>query len=238
MVRPSTIVASFTLCTYLFESLELWRTHDRGSYGCKTIISVIFQLRLQNYSNRIGDPCYVVIDRILPLHNVSDRAFLLLDERKICINSSRLISPQSSKYKAFRILVWRLSLTAMAALTKDSSLAYTRAEHQESFVGPHRLTTLETNPWWKFGGRDRSFVPTRSETSKSSLDAFNDPGTADGDNTADESVFNDVKTFDIYKPIEQYEGRHRFDQRATWSDAEEKKLIRRVRTSLAHTLHT
>lgn len=31
-----------------------------------------------------------------------------------------------------------------------------------------------------------------------------------------------------YEPIAEYEGRHRYDPTATWSEAEEKKLIRRV----------
>lgn len=122
----------------------------------------------------------------------------------------------------------------MARVGKDDSYTYTREELQDTSVGPHQLTTLETNKWWQFGGRDRSYIPTRAYTSKSSLDAFNEPGSGDGDNTADDSVFNDVKAFDLYKPIEKYEGRHRFDQRATWTDAEEKKLVRRVRICRFH----
>ena len=119
----------------------------------------------------------------------------------------------------------------MAQISKDASYAYEREELPDTSLGQHKLTTLETNKWWQFGGRDRSYIPTRDQTSKSSLDAFNEPGGFDADNNADDSVFNDVKAFDIYKPIENYEGRHRFDQRATWTDAEEKKLIRRVRIS-------
>lgn len=32
----------------------------------------------------------------------------------------------------------------------------------------------------------------------------------------------------FYEPIAKYEGRHRYDPKATWTDEEEKKLIRRV----------
>jgi hypothetical protein len=31
-----------------------------------------------------------------------------------------------------------------------------------------------------------------------------------------------------YEPIEKYEGRHRYDPTAQWTEAEEKKLVRRV----------
>ena len=118
----------------------------------------------------------------------------------------------------------------MADFKKDTAVAYADERAQNSPLSQHRLTTLETNPWWKFGGKDRSFIPTRDETSKSSLDAFNDPRDIENEHNdnANDSVFNNPKAFDVYKPIENYEGRHRFDPRATWSEAEEKILRRRV----------
>jgi len=33
---------------------------------------------------------------------------------------------------------------------------------------------------------------------------------------------------EFYEPIEKYEGRHRYDPKITWTDEEEKRLIRRV----------
>ena len=33
---------------------------------------------------------------------------------------------------------------------------------------------------------------------------------------------------EFYEPIENYEGRHRYDPKITWTDEEEKRLIRRV----------
>jgi hypothetical protein len=34
----------------------------------------------------------------------------------------------------------------------------------------------------------------------------------------------------FYEPIAEYEGRHRYDPAAQWTEAEEKRLVRRVRT--------
>ena len=119
----------------------------------------------------------------------------------------------------------------MEEINKDTAVAYAEDRSQDDSVGQQHGTALQTNLWWKFGGKDRSFIPTRSETSKPSLDAFNDPRDIENENTADDSVFNNPKAFDIYKPIEKYEGRHRFDPRATWSEGEEKKLVRRVSNS-------
>lgn len=119
----------------------------------------------------------------------------------------------------------------MAGIDKDISTAYADDGSQDSSVGRHPINALQTNPWWRFGGRDRSYIPTRNEPSKSSQDSLTDPRDIESENTADLSVFNDAKAYDIYKPIENYEGRHRFDPRATWSDGEEKKLVRRVSSS-------
>ena len=33
---------------------------------------------------------------------------------------------------------------------------------------------------------------------------------------------------ELYEPIAKYEGRHRYDPKITWTDQEEKKLIRQV----------
>lgn len=124
----------------------------------------------------------------------------------------------------------------MADFNKDISVAYAENHSQESSEKEHHGKGLQTNPWWKFGGHDRSFIPTRSETSQTSLDksvGVDQHRDVEDENTADDSVYNNPKAFDIYKPIEKYEGRHRFDPRATWSEAEEKKLVRRVSKSMS-----
>ncbi|KAI4159597.1 MAG: hypothetical protein LQ342_006435 [Letrouitia transgressa] len=103
----------------------------------------------------------------------------------------------------------------MAADLKQSNiLTYTEKGSQDDSSIKHHISAFRADPWWKFGGRDRIFIPTREETSKREPE--------------DESVFSNVKARDIYKPIEKYEGRHRFDVNATWSDNEEKKLVRRL----------
>lgn len=38
---------------------------------------------------------------------------------------------------------------------------------------------------------------------------------------------------DFYVPIEQYEGRHRYDSKFRWDKDEEKKLVRKVREDAA-----
>ena len=51
------------------------------------------------------------------------------------------------------------------------------------------------------------------------------------DELAKDGVVTDVAEPGIenyYKPIEEYEGRHRYDPKARWTEAEEKALIRRV----------
>lgn len=117
---------------------------------------------------------------------------------------------------------------AMAGFDKDISTAYAAERTPDSPDGRHPVHALETNKWWKFGGRDRSYIPTRDEPSKSSLGSLTDTRDIENENNPDLSVFNDAKAYEIYKPIEKYEGRHRFDPRATWAVAEEKKLVRKV----------
>ncbi|KAL8699436.1 MAG: hypothetical protein Q9224_001415, partial [Gallowayella concinna] len=120
----------------------------------------------------------------------------------------------------------------MADVKDDTLLASAEESSQDDSVGvrQRRGSALNTNPWWRFGGKDRSFIPTRAEnaTSKHTLDNQKDDRDIEDEVNLDDSVFNNPKAFEIYKPIENYEGRHRFDPRATWSEAEEKKLIRRL----------
>lgn len=81
--------------------------------------------------------------------------------------------------------------------------------------------------WWHIGGQDVIFVPVRNDGLASSKADFD----TNGNDTLDEGVFADSRTTDVYAPIEKYEGRHRFDPKATWTEEEEAKLVRRVRPS-------
>ncbi|CAE6435676.1 unnamed protein product [Rhizoctonia solani] len=53
------------------------------------------------------------------------------------------------------------------------------------------------------------------------------PGTTN-DTLRREHVFDDPKLGKYFEPIPEYEGRHRFDPAATWTQAEERSLVRKV----------
>ena len=91
--------------------------------------------------------------------------------------------------------------------------------------------TPRRRPWWALGGQDLSFATARPETSTEH------PPTSKGEahvaeNNIQQSVIADSQAAEFYEPIEKYEGRHRFDPNATWSEEEERKLVRRVSTSI------
>lgn len=44
-------------------------------------------------------------------------------------------------------------------------------------------------------------------------------------------VFAQGGQIQFYEPIPEYEGRHRYDPTAQWTEAEEKKLVRKVRVN-------
>ena len=85
--------------------------------------------------------------------------------------------------------------------------------------------TRRSRKWWHLGGEDIIFVSVRNDETGLSKGDFDTNVTE----TADGSVFNDSRTADIYAPIEKYEGAHRFDPKATWTEEEELSLVRRVR---------
>jgi hypothetical protein len=60
------------------------------------------------------------------------------------------------------------------------------------------------------------------------LTSVDEPTTPDISKRTRESAF-DTESFDtFYKPIESYEGYHRWDPEFQWDDKEEKKLVRKV----------
>lgn len=85
---------------------------------------------------------------------------------------------------------------------------------------------------FRLGYTDQSWVPvdidenfdyTRKATS---IDDFeHQSGHQQG------SVFEDAEGAEFYKPIEKYEGRHRFVPDATWTPEEERRLVRTVSLS-------
>lgn len=115
----------------------------------------------------------------------------------------------------------------MAPSTKNAAIAYSVEPTRDnaSDEGPQP----RHNPWWKFGGNDQSFIPSQQHKSEPSLASSQEDDELNYDNNIHGSVFSDSRAKEFYKPIEKYEGRHRFDMHATWSDDEEKKLVRKVR---------
>jgi hypothetical protein len=79
--------------------------------------------------------------------------------------------------------------------------------------------------WWQFG-TDRSFVLVDDNWSGSSSLKSDEEYSKKNDLSG--TVFSDPSAAAIYKPVDGYEGNHRIDPTATWTDQEEKKLIRRV----------
>ena len=80
---------------------------------------------------------------------------------------------------------------------------------------------------WKFKGvddsKEKAFVVdlADSETSGHNL-AIDDRGTLDDAETVGDSLRR------YYAPIDTYEGRHRYNPKATWTLEEEKRLVRRL----------
>lgn len=93
---------------------------------------------------------------------------------------------------------------------------------------PISTTKTTHRPWWKLGGKDISFAPVDPDSVTTSNSASTeDIETSQLDNIHG-SVFDDSSAAQFYKPIEKYEGAHRFDPNATWTPEEERKLIRTV----------
>ena len=105
------------------------------------------------------------------------------------------------------------------SLDRGLEVAYTSSDTRNA---------IGESPWWKFGGHDRVFVPSGQGTSDTSLSSFRKLKEIESGNNNYDNVYSDPRAAEFYEPIEKYEGRHRFDPRASWSDEEERKLVRRV----------
>lgn len=88
--------------------------------------------------------------------------------------------------------------------------------------------TVKARRWWTLGGRDISYVSVdvdrEVDSETSSLETSGDAPLVKNVN----NVFEAPEATEIYKPIQGFEGTHRFDPSATWTEAEEKALVRRV----------
>lgn len=99
---------------------------------------------------------------------------------------------------------------------------------------PHKSGSTEndgrkerlTEPWWKIGGKDISYVSVDAglESETSSLVQSSGSSLVKNEN----NVFASPEATELYKPVAGFEGTHRFDPNATWTQAEEAALVRRV----------
>lgn len=80
--------------------------------------------------------------------------------------------------------------------------------------------------WWSSGTGDYSHVSV-DDNSSSLLTRIG----LDHEDTIGEAsnVYSDADARDIYKPVQGYEGSHRFDHNASWTEQQEKTLVRKVR---------
>jgi len=81
--------------------------------------------------------------------------------------------------------------------------------------------------WWKLGGKDISHVSVNDGYVDSDASSF-DEDSNDAVVKNVNNVFDAPEAAQLYKPIEGFEGTHRFDPSATWTQAEEKALVRKV----------
>lgn len=160
---------------------------------------------------------------------IDQGAYHIYGESQTCINIIACFSTSSNlrPHASLSLSTCRKHKMAHSVTEKDVALAYSVDSAPNSSTtdeGPR----LRVNPWWRFGGEDRSFVPVNVSSSVKSTRSSSDEDEHANENTIYGSVFSDSRAQEFYKPIEKYEGRHRFDMHATWSEEEEKSLVRRV----------
>jgi hypothetical protein len=80
--------------------------------------------------------------------------------------------------------------------------------------------------WWQFGGKDVSYVSVDEGLEKKSETESESDASSLVKNV--NNVYESPEAINIYKPVEGFEGTHRFDPSAEWSPQEEKVLVRRV----------
>ena len=96
-----------------------------------------------------------------------------------------------------------------------------------------QIKRREVRPWWypRLGGKDISFISVNEgyeSLSSSKEDLVQNV----------HNVWTAPEAQEVYKPVEGYEGSHRFDPNAEWTPQEEKKLRRMVSRSRALKLCT
>ena len=87
---------------------------------------------------------------------------------------------------------------------------------------------IKRQPWWKLGGTDYSFVSVDAGYARNPDSASSSNTRLDESEYLGKSVYDTIEAKEIYKPIEGYEGAHRFDPNFEWTPEEERKLVRTV----------
>lgn len=100
-------------------------------------------------------------------------------------------------------------------------------EEEKAVIQDSSAVPFQTKPWWKFGGKDYSFVPVNSGYTQTAAGTKSD-STLDSVQDMGRHVYETDAAKDIYKPIEGYEGAHRFDPHLKWTPEEEKRLVKTV----------
>jgi hypothetical protein len=93
------------------------------------------------------------------------------------------------------------------------------------------VTNYQTKPWWKLGGKDYSFVSVDAGYPKASTSASSSDTAISANEKLQHNVWETDEVKEVYKPIEGYEGAHRFDPNLTWTPEEESRLLTQVTTS-------
>ena len=96
---------------------------------------------------------------------------------------------------------------------------------ENGFAATH---AVKTKPWWKFGGKDYSFVSVNAGYATSATSTSTSDTKFEARENLGHNVWVNDESKEIYKPIEGYEGAHRFDPSLEWSQEEEKRLVRIV----------
>jgi hypothetical protein len=89
-----------------------------------------------------------------------------------------------------------------------------------------QVTVRQRKPqkWYHLFGKDVSYVPVDAGLEGSSETSSLDDSVVQNTNNPYEAP----EAADIYKLVDGFEGTHRFDPSATWTQEEEKRLVRRV----------
>ena len=112
-----------------------------------------------------------------------------------------------------------MTLDKMGQQEADEALATSRARPQSAYRGRERK-------WWDLSGNNVNHVSVDlgyEERSAAASKISDAPLATNTDN-----VFVAPEAMEIYKPVDGFEGAHRFNPSATWTLEQENKLVRKV----------